>query len=171
MKVYNLSNGFLRHHFSFPVRTGIIFCEIVVFLCLFVFQEVEPAVISDTPTLGLQVALTSSIPMEKVERNLLKTSVTRLTRTVLEWQLSVTTVKTERWWMDFRTPAVIRAMSRSLWAVFNVGVLSLKALSQWLRLLGVTWWRGDEVLGMSGFYRLQMCMRLEPYMCKPLVRM
>ena len=52
MKVYNLSNGFLRHHFSFPVRTGIIFCEIVVFLCLFVFQEVEPAVISNTPTLG-----------------------------------------------------------------------------------------------------------------------
>ena len=30
MKVCNLSNGFLRHHFSFPVRTGIIFCEIVV---------------------------------------------------------------------------------------------------------------------------------------------
>ena len=81
------------------------------------------------------------------------------------------TVKTECWWMDFRTPAFIRAMSRSLWAVFNVGVLSLKALSQWLRLLGVTWWRGDEVLGRSGFYRLQMCMRLEPYMCKPLVRM
>ena len=84
MNIYNLSNGFSRHQFSFPVRTGMIFCEIVVSLCLFTFQEIELAVISNTPTLGLQVTFTSSILMERVERNLLKSSVTWLTRTVLE---------------------------------------------------------------------------------------
>ena len=84
MNIYNLSNGFSRHQFSFSVRTGMIFCEIVVSLCLFTFQEIELAVISNTPTLGLQVTLTSSILMERVERNLLKSSVTWLTRSVLE---------------------------------------------------------------------------------------
>ena len=75
-EVYSLSNGFLRHHFFFSVRTGIIIWEIVVFLCFYVFQEIEPAVTSNASTLGLRVTLTSSILMERAERNLLKSSVT-----------------------------------------------------------------------------------------------
>ena len=140
-----------------------------------------------TALLRLKVALMSSTLMERVERNLLKSSVTWLTRTVLEWQLSVTTVKTERCgWISGprqlfvqchvpgnQSPSAGKSNSFicSLWAVYNVRVLSLKALSRWLRLVGIMWWRRDEVLGRSGFYRLQMRMRLKPYMCKPSVRM
>ena len=111
MNIYNFSNGFSRHQFSFPVRTGIIFCSC--FSVSFYFsgnrtcsdiKHSYPRTPSDFYVIdpdGEGGEKPFKVFCDMADKD-------GVGVTVVSHDSENRTL-----WMDFRTPAVIRAMSRT----------------------------------------------------------
>ena len=111
MNIYNFSNGFSRHQFSFPVRTGIIFCSCFSVSFYFSGNRTCSDIKHSYPWTPSDFYVID--PDGEGGEKPFKVFCDMADKDGVGVTVVSHDSENRTLWMDFRTPAVIRAMSRT----------------------------------------------------------